>query len=572
MQKINSFFRRIGIPSKKEILRALESFSKKEWYIFLGLGLVLLASVIIILVKINNKFLVTVPTRGGTITEGIIGTPRFINPVLATSDIDKDLTSLVYSGLVRKLHDGSIAPDLAESYDISKNGLVYTFKIKEGAVFHDGVRVTSEDVVFTIKQAQDPTLKSPKKANWEGVTIEATDEKTVVFTLKQAYSLFLENATIGILPKHLWSEIPAEQFSLSTLNTEGVGTGPYKIRSVSKKSSGVPSLYTFKSFNKSTLGEPYIKKITVKFYANENSLVRAIENGDVNQISAISGENSEMLSKKDYRMETAVLPRVFGIFFNQNENKIFTDRKVIEAFSHAINKKEIIDTALFGHGAEIDTPSPDVSATDEYNVEIAESILDKAGWTKGDDGIRRKKNGKESTTLEFSIETSDTPELTKTANIIKKNLESIGVQVEVKVFDIGSLNQNVIRPRKYDALLFGQIIGFEPNFFAFWHSTQRNDPGLNVAGYTNSKTDKILESVLAEQDQSKRLEKYEEFINEWKKDKSAILIYAPEFVYLVDERLKGLELSHITNASDRFNEINRWYLETDRIWKFFIKK
>lgn len=571
MNKLKSLFRRIGWPSKEEFTNALQSFSKTEWFVFVALGVVLLASTLVLLFNINNKFLVAVPAHGGTLSEGIIGTPRFINPILAISDVDRDMSSLIYSGLMRKMHDGSIVPDIAESYTISQNNLVYTFTIKKEAVFHDNTPVTADDIIFTIKSAQDPTIKSPRKTNWEGVLVEKIDDRTLTFTLKQPYSLFLENATLGILPKHIWNEVPFEQFSFSDFNMKGIGSGPYKVSSMDKKSSGIPTSYTLKSFKKNTLGEPYIPTLITKFYSNENTLIKAFRGGYVDQVSAISGANAEQLEKSGREIKTAVLPRVFGIFFNQNENKIFTDKKIIEAFSHAIDKKSIIDTALFGYGQEIDGPSPHSLNEDKFNPELASYILDKAGWTLGDDKIRRKKSGKENLTLSFSISTSDTPDLTNAANIIKKNLEDVGAEVELKIFDIGSLNQNIIRSRKYDALLFGQIIGDEPNFFAFWHSSQRNDPGLNIAGYTSAKADKTLDQMTSEHDHIKRLALYKNFVSEWKKDRPAIFIYAPEFVYVVNKNIKGMELSHITVSSDRFSEINKWFLETDKVWKLFIK-
>ncbi|MCX6747780.1 MAG: ABC transporter substrate-binding protein [Candidatus Nomurabacteria bacterium] len=188
--------RNLKLPTK--IKQALAHFTKTEWYIFLGLLVILLVSTLGILQNINKSFMVEVPMAGGSINEGIVGTPRFINPVLASSDADKDLVSLVYGGLMRKDKNGNLIPDLAEKVDISKDGLTYTFTLKDEIFFHDNTPVTADDVLFTISKIKDEVLKSPLKANWDGVSVEKIDLKTIKFTLKQPYTSFLENVILGI--------------------------------------------------------------------------------------------------------------------------------------------------------------------------------------------------------------------------------------------------------------------------------------------------------------------------------------------------------------------------------------
>jgi peptide/nickel transport system substrate-binding protein len=171
MSQFSRFIREFKIPKKGDMEVAIQSFSKKEWSIFVGLIIVTMVSAVIILQKINLHFMVEIPAYGGTLSEGIIGTPRFINPILAISDADKDLSALVYSGLMKRTADGTLIHDLAESHTISDDELTYTFKLKQGLVFHDGTPITADDVIYTINQAKDPLIKSPRKINWEGVTV-----------------------------------------------------------------------------------------------------------------------------------------------------------------------------------------------------------------------------------------------------------------------------------------------------------------------------------------------------------------------------------------------------------------
>jgi len=582
MKKFIAFLGRLN-----DIIR---TFPKKEYWGFLGLVAVASLSVLVIAAKVNNLASLETPVVGGQITEGIIGTPRFINPILAISDADRDLTALVYSGLMRKTPDGQVTPDLAERYEISDDGLNYTFFIRKEAVFHDHKPVTADDVIFTITTAQNITLKSPRKTSWEGVEIEKLDERAVKFTLKQPYASFLENTVMGILPAYKWKELSIDEFSFSDLNTNGIGSGPYRIEKISKKSSGVPAYYELESFRQFALGKPHIKKIIIRFYPNEKELLAALDRGDINQASAISPENAADFKNGSHRISSTILPRVFGLFFNQSQASVFTDKSVREAIDLSVDKNRIIKEVLWGYGTGANGPLPIgfgesaiLSETGDAAQETiadktdeVKEILDKAGWKPGKDGILEKqikntKGKKSATRLQFSISTGDTPELQKTAEIIKENLLALGMAVEIKTFELGTLNQEIIYPREYDALLFGQIIGQGADLFVFWHSSQRNAPGLNIAMYASSKTDKILEEIIKTTDPEIRRQKYRAFEEEVRKDAPAVFIYSPEFIYVVSKNLKGLNLNNLTLPSDRFLEIHKWYVETERIWKIFQK-
>ncbi len=570
------------LPSKNEIKLIFSSFSKKEWYVFILLSVVLLGSTLVILGSINKSFMVEVPMRGGTISEGIIGTPRFINPILAFSDADRDLVSLVYSGLMRKAPDGTLIPDLAEKYESSKDGLTYTFTLKDKIYFQDGKSVTAEDVVFTINKVKDPIIKSPRKGNWDGVNVEKIDDRNVKFTLKQPYASFLENATFGIMPLSLWSNSPME---LNEANTNPIGSGPYLISKISKQSSGIIDYYELAPFKKFILDKPYIQKIILRFYPNENELVTALEGGAVDQISSITPANAEILKEKHYRIISTVLPRIFGLFFNQNQNQIFTNKTVISAIDQAIDKDRIVREVLFSYGVAIDDPIPPnmiayQKLNEEKNPSREETIakvkekLAKDGWKIGASGFLEKaksKKQKANLTLEFSISTGNAGELVKSAELIKQDLNAIGMKVDIKTFEIGNLTQSVIRPRKYDALLFGEIINHESDLFAFWHSSQRHDPGLNVAMYTNAKVDKILEDAFVTVDEKQRIKKYAQFEDEIKKDKGAVFLFSPNFIYVVSKNLKGLNADHIISPQDRFLNVYSWYSETNNVWKIFTQ-
>ncbi|MCH7597419.1 peptide ABC transporter substrate-binding protein, partial [Patescibacteria group bacterium] len=507
-----------------------------------------------------------------------------INPLLAISNADRDLSSLIYSGLMRAQPNGTLIYDLAESHSVSEDGLTYTFRLRTDGKFHDGEPVTSDDIVFTIKRVQDTSLKSPKRASWEGVTIESISEYEVRFTLEQPYAPFLENTTLGILPEHIWSDADSEQFTFSQFNIEPVGSGPYRISKIKKDESGIPVSYELKPFSQYTLGRPNISSIIMRFYSNENQLVDAYLNKEISAFNSVTSKNLALveLNTKSLRIERVSLPRIFAVFFNQNQAPVLANKEVREAFNITLDRKRLIKEVLGGNGIPINGPIPPgiirpshVSTQSESEIaprSRAIKLLEKNKWRVNEEsGIfeRKTKGGVE--TLTFSLATSDVPELKAAAQIIVQEWNSIGADVNLKIFEMGDLNQNVIRPRKYDALFFGEIVGRELDLFAFWHSSQRNDPGLNIALYANITADKLLEDVRTITDYSKRMTKYREFEQEIAKDIPAIFVYSPDFIYIVPKNINGLKLGSVTTPNERFLNVYQWYIETDSVWSFFAR-
>lgn len=534
--------------------------------------------------------MIEVPAKGGQLREGVVGLPHMINPVLAITDVDRDISSLIYSGLMR-YKDNEIVTDLAESYKISNDGLTYNFTLRSDAIFHDGTTITAEDVAYTIQKIQNVVLKSPRRADWNNITVNVISPKEIQFVLKQPYTPFITNTTIGIIPKHIWSKLDDDQFVFSQFNIEPIGSGPYKIKSIIRDSSGIPEKYELTTFNKYYNKIAFLDSITFTFFPDIEGAISALEKGVIdslasipsNQINRLIGkcgelEDCEVESK--YSITSSPLPRIFGVFFNQNNNPILTDKNVRQALSIAVDRTKIINSVLNGYGEAIDGPLPEKSIEKpiKQDLALAKTILEKGGWVKNTTtGIYEKKGPKNTIQiLSIDLATSDTPDLKQTAEIIKEAWTSIGVKVDIKIFESAELYQNIIRPRKYDALLFGQLIGKDRDIYAFWHSSQRNSPGLNVSMYVNSKADDILETIRTTDDEEIRKKKYEELNKIIQTDIPAIFLYSPKFIYILPKQLKNnsngnFSLSNITIPSDRWNSINNWYIKTEKVWKIFAK-
>lgn len=578
LKRDNSIPTQSKMASNRSLKNVLDSFSPKQTFIFITLFIVMLVAALSILGKINKTFMVYNPERGGTLTEGILGSPRFVNPILAISDTDKDLSTLIYSGLMKKTPDGSIVPDLAEAYTVSPDGMTYSFKIKADAKFHDKVTLTADDVIFTIEKIKDSVVKSPLEAIWQGVVVskDNSDPNTVVFRLGAPYASFLENTTLGILPKHIWDKLEPEEFNLSKNNLEAIGSGAYKVSDIKQDKKGLVEEFKLSDWRGYSGNRPYIKNINLIFYKSEADLVRAYKRNRVDQISSIAPKSAALLSNEGYQPTTATLSRIFGLFFNANHNEIFRDKNVVSAIDLGVDKNRIINEVLYGFGSVIDSPIPkslsqNATSTIKDSIEDvarAETLLDASGWKTNEATGFREKSGKR---LGFSISTADVGELRATSEMIKEDLAKIGIDVSIKVFETGMLNQTIIRPREYEALFFGQIIRNDSDLFAFWHSSQRNDPGLNISLYTNARVDKSLEDLIAASDPAVREAKLADVASQIKADAGAVFIYSPGFIYMPGTKVQGVNLERITGASERFLGINEWYIRTDAVWKFLNK-
>jgi peptide/nickel transport system substrate-binding protein len=568
----------LRIKGSEKILSILKSFSVTEKSIFAFFTIIMIVSALIMANRANKIFLVSIPAHGGSLSEGVVGLPRSINPVLAFTDTDRDLSELIYSGLM-KYRQGKLVTDLAKKYTISDDGLTYTFVLKDNVKFHDGTQLTTDDIEFTIQKIQDAALKSPKRADWANVTVKKIGPNEIQFILKQPYSPFLSNTTIGILPKHIWKNVDADQFIFSQYNIEPIGTGPYMLSSIVRDRGGIPEKYSLVSFNRYYDNEAFLESLDIYFYSNEKAAIDAYINGNVESVAGISAQEAARIAttSPQAKILTSPLPRIFGIFFNQSSAPVLSDGDVRRALDLALDKRRFVNELLYGYGTSIDSPIPVGITSSSSNLaqtgdkERAKEILIKDGWAQNADGLMEKKDKKSTQILEFSITTADTPELKRAAEIAKSEWESIGAKVDIKVFEYGDLSQNIIKTRKYDALLFGEFIGKDLDLYAFWHSSQRNSPGLNVAMYVNSKTDKLLESARETSDDRLREKAYMDFEKIIKDEIPAIFLYSPDYIYIIPDKINGVNFGKITNSADRWYDIDKWYTETDNVWKFLVK-
>lgn len=556
------------VPPLNRLGAFIHDLTPGDRVLFYALTAFLVAASLSSLYALEQSLLEKVPTYGGTLTEGAVGNPQFINPLLAISDADRDLSTLTYAGLMGLSGDGTLVPVLAESYEMSEGGKTYTFTLRKDAKFTDGSSVTAEDVVFTVRKAQDPGLKSPEYANWSGVNVVAVDSRTVRFTLAKAYAPFLELTTLGILPSRLWQNISDTEFPFSALQTNPVGSGPFKIASISRNASGLIQSVSLTQNPYYVLGRPYLNGIQFNFYSNAEDLSRALTNGTIESAYGIPKEGAM----------TAPYARVFGVFFNPNDTQIFTRLEVRKALSLSIDRHDMVSSVLGGYATPIMGPVPPGQGVEQVPVPhldhlgAAVDVLESNGWTY-DGKARQWVHAKAKQTLStLTIRTSNVPELKNVATAVKEDWEQLGISVNIELYEPGDLSQNVIRPRKYGALLYGMVIGRDQDLYAFWDSQERNDPGLNIALYVNKTVDALLESARTTANPQTRASDLQKIENIVAADYPAAFLYAPNFIYALPEDLGGVALPQIITPSDRFAGVASWYRFTDAVWPFFANQ
>ena len=653
-------------PSFSQWKQIFKVLKKGEKTALLALAILSACSLLFLVANYYVNNTKAVPAYGGTYTEGIVGQPRFINPVYGeTNDVDRTLIGLIYSGLMTYDKDGKIVNDLAESYTVSDDGKTYSFQLKDNIFWQDGKPFTADDIIFTIKTIQNSDYKSPLRANWLGVEVKKTSDKSLSFILKTPYNSFLENCAVKIIPSHIWKNVLAENFALSSYNLQPIGSGPYSFSSIEQSDASFIKSVNLESNHKYYGKLPYISNISLQFFANKNDLIKAANAKTIDGFSSLEEKEFKQgwFANEKFSVYSLSLPRYFAVFFNTNKTKILSDGNIRQALNYSIDKQEIINQMSSSAKSEIslvDSPIlPDFfgfeTAKNPYtfDIEQAKKLLDKSGYKDTGSGQRAKPNDKKpafqfknylaagnkskdvtelqgclarlsdnlknlmqdetsgtygkgtenavtefqkkylpdtsptgevgkatrqklnelcivpqdnSLPLKFTLATINQPQLVEIANSLKNYWQKAGVAVNVKAVEISEL-KSIIKTRDYDAILYGEVLGSEPDLYPFWHSSQVNDPGLNLSGYQNKDADQLLKEARETLDIAVKRENYEKLQNIIIKDAPALFLYNPDYIYWVSQKINGINTTKIADPAKRFSNISEWFIKTKKIFK-----
>ena len=565
MKKLKKLFRRSfdKVARPGELKEAFQALKFWELVMVVFVFIIILISVFTMTSKLIKETTVEYASYGGTLKEGVVGDVNIINPLLAVRDEDRDIVSLVFSGLTRKDGD-TYVNDLASEVIRSADGKTFTVKIKPDLEFHNGDTLNADDILFTISLIKDPRVKSPLKVLWDSVNVTKQDELTVVFNLKQPYGFFEDMLTVGILSEDIFKEISREEFPTLKEHQNPIGAGPFRFVNKNTKDNKTKSI-TLKSFKKYEQ-RPFINKLRIKFYDDEDALVKDFRKGRLDIASGVSAENSQNESK----VFSTNLNRTFAIFVNRSRNSY--DPKTIEALSLIIPREKIVEESLFGYGETLYGPysTQDVNNGPELKerVEKALGLIEQSGWKHSEDGTYAKTENGSTRLLSVSITSPDTKELRSIGSKIVEAYRDVGIQTNITYINPNIFTEEIIRSRNFDFVLFGQVIHTPANLYAFWHSSQRNDPGLNISGYSNKSVDTKLESILRENNLDKQKTIIDQVNTAIRNDMGALFIFSPKYIILSKDNI-DLDLPEtISRPEDRYQKIMSWYLEKERVFKF----
>lgn len=511
---------------------------------------------------------VLIPARGGVFREGVAGSPRYINPLRCeVTEVDADLCALLFRGLTSVGKDGRVQPDLAESWSISEDGVVYEFRLKANQFWDDGRPIAAEDVMFTVGILQNPEVYSLPflSSLWQTVEVEKVDDMTVRFKLREAFSPFLDYTTIGLLPSHIFANMPAAAVATS-LNPQPIGNGPLKVSEIS-------STHIRLSPNPYYEGEtPYLEGLDLRFYPDHPTVFSAFRNGEVDGVSRVLPYLAfQAAAISDLQLFSSAQPSFVNVTLNlDNPNTpFFADKSVRQALMYGIDREELVQSAVAGQGIVAHSPilpenwayNADVRRYD-YDPERAQMLLDEAGWrdTNGD-GVRDK----DGRPLQFLLHAHDEPTRVAVINKIAQDWEKIGVRAIPTPVTFAGLVNDVLVPRSFEAALISWEAEGDPDPYPLWHSTQAQSGGQNYGGWNNEEADRVMEQARAAVDEAERKELYARFQELFTEEAPALLLYYPVYTYGVSDKVYNVQIGALNHPSERFRSFASWYMVTKRV-------
>jgi len=413
--------------------------------IFYGLFAGVLIVSYVILIKLNDTFLVTVPAHGGVLTEGIIGAPYLVNPILAATDTDMALAKLIYAGVMKEEGDGTIIPELAESYRVSPDGRTYSFTLRQKLFFHDHSPVTSSDVAFTLEKMSDAALNQTTASFWKEVRVETPDPHTVIITLPAPDTTFLKKMTIGILPQHEWQGVINEAFVDPSLNLEAIGAGAFKIDSITTDDSGAVKKLVLKRNRFYPLGAPYLTTLEVEVFANQEALLSAMKNGTIDLTFGLLPENLPEKTITDNLTITTIPTDTTVSLYRHENSSALANASLLATLNQFVDKESILATVENGYGIPQVTVAVTENATDAarplpISLEETQKALSKLGYAIKDGTLLRGDDP-----VALGIATSTDPKLIAAGKALVGQLAGLGVIAQVQAFDQGTFKDELAR-------------------------------------------------------------------------------------------------------------------------------
>lgn len=565
----------MGTLDKASFIIFTSMLKRLRWQILVVL--VALIVVGILLVTQRSSPIGTIlpqPAAGGIYAEALVGSFSRLNPVLDWNNpADRAVNNLIFSKLIQFNSRGEPQPDLAESWGISQDGMIYNISLRMNAYWEDGQPVTSDDVIFTLEILRSPYSSYPEDVRmmWAEVEVKRLDQHTLQFILPEPFAPFLDYLSFGVLPKHILETIPVEQLAEADINLQPIGCGPYRLDHLTVEDGNVTSVELVVSEN--YYGQkPFIEQIVFYYFSSMEEALLAYQQGDTLGISEV-GEDIYLAACEDPNLNcyTSRMPELTLVLFNIKNSQVsfFDDKNIRRALLMGVNRQKMVDDILGGQAIIADSPLlPGTWAfysgtkQQEYDPTAAEALLYTAGYTLPVGGDIRTKEG---VPLAFTLLHPDDALHTSIAQWIQKDWASIGIGVTLQAMSYQDLVDNALTPRTYQAALIDMDLSRlpDPDPYPFWHQSEATG-GQNYSQWDHRAASEYLEQARVISDMDVRARLYRNFQAVFMKETPAVLLYYPTYTYAVDVRVNGVQLAPFFDASDRFDSIVNWYLLTQR--------
>ncbi len=498
-----------------------------------------------------------VAAYGDILVEGSIGDASNLIPVLATDSTSHSISSLIFNGLVKYDRDLNIVGDLAESWDISKDGLVITFRLRKGIRWHDGQPFTAEDVLFTYRLTIDPKTPTAYAGDFLKVKkAEVLDPHTFRVTYDKPFAPALMSWGSSVMPRHL---LEGKDVTKSPLSRHPVGTGPYRFKEW-KTGQKIALVYNPDYFE----GRPFLDGRVTRIIPDMATMFLELRARGIDQMGLtplqFTRQTENPYFRNHFRKYRYLSFSYTYLGFNL-QNPMFADRKVRQALACAVNKEELIDGVLLGLGKEASGPFK--PGTWQYNADVkrypydpkkALELLAEAGWRDTDgDGILDKKGQR----FEFELLVNQGNEVrAKTAEIVQRRLAEVGISVKIRVIEWAAFIKEFINKRRFDAVILGWTIPMDPDLYDVWHSSKTGPSELNFISYKNEEVDALLERGRSTFDRAERKRCYDRIQEIMAEDQPYIFLYVPDALPIFNARVRGIDPAPIGIG----HNVIRWYV------------
>jgi peptide/nickel transport system substrate-binding protein len=516
------------------------------------------------------------PAEGGIYSEGLIGTFMRLNPLLDYyNEADRSVDRLIFNGMLRIDDRGLPQADLATSWGISRDGMIYNFSINPEATWHDGQPVSSDDVIFTIQMmtAEDSPVPNDLRQFWQQVEVNRLDEKTVQFKLPEPFAPFLDYLTFGLLPSHLLGDLTVTELINDPYNLQPVGSGPYRFDHLITEGDQINGV-VLSAYKDYYAQGAYIDQVAMRYYPDDEAAYGAYKAGDIAGLADVTQIIlPEVLKEQGLDLYTTRLPEMTLLYLNLDDPQVtfFQDLNIRKALMQGLNRQAMIDNLLNGQAILADGPIfPGTWAYYDgiehytYNQDQAIALLREAGFTLPASGgeIRTNEDG---TALSFELLYADDEQHAALANAIQRDWAALGVKVTLTALPYDQLVSEHLETRNYQAALVDLNLSRspDPDPYPFWHQTQITS-GQNYSKWDDRQASEYLEQARITTELDERTRLYNNFQVRWSQELPAIPLFYPVYTYAVSSDVQGVSIGPIFDIPDRFNHVTNWYLVTRR--------